>query len=121
MLADVTSPSLAELRKLLLSQRPEDFQQAVDALDQMLAKSPEIGAGVELPKTKGVVRYDSAQHTDEDLAALPRATQRRVLAALAKHPGHRVVITQTAPWPADDHEHKIGLIAAQRGFQLVLN
>ena len=104
---------------MLLSRRHEDFKRAVECIDQLLAESPEIGAGVELPKVNGVVRYDSSKHTANDLAALPWATQQRVMAALAKHPDHRVVITQTAPWSAADHEHKLALIAAQRGLRLV--
>jgi hypothetical protein len=111
--------SLSALRALLLSRQQSDFTKAANALAGILENTPEIGNGVELPAATGVVRYDSQHHRDDDISALPWATQQRVLLSLQQHPERRVVITQTAPWPADDASARRNLIAAQRGLQLV--
>ena len=111
--------SLSDLRALLLSQRQGDFAKAADAIAGILENAPEIGKGVELPAATGVVRYDSHAHSDDDLSALPWATQQRVLLSLQRHPERRVVITQTAPWPTDDAAARRNLIAAQHGLRLV--
>lgn len=117
----MTAPklSLEELQACLLSKDPVERRRADREIERILAETPEINPGFELPALKGVVRYDSSLHSAEDVAAMTPYLQERVARALERNPQGRVTITQTAPFPGDSAEDRRALIAARHGLRLV--
>ena len=88
------------------------------ALDQLLAEMPEINPGFELPKVKGVLRYDSDLHTEEDVARMTTHLQMLVTRAHTRTPIGRIRITQTQAFPGDTFED-LQRLAAAKGLSLV--
>lgn len=111
--------TIPELQACLLSKDPEQRKRADQEIERILAETPEINPGFELPEVKGVVRYDSSVHTEADVARMTPYMQERVAAAVQRNPKGRIVITQTAPFPGDGVDDRRALIAARHGLRLV--
>ena len=97
---------------------PESTAKAVAELKRVREATP-LTEPFTHPSRKGVVRFDSAVHTAEDVAMMTPHVQMLVAQAASRIARGRVVIRQTAPFPGDSAEDRRALIAAQSGLRLV--
>lgn len=110
---------IGDLLKHLVSEDSADVARAEAEIDLIMKNTPVINAGYDLPQKKGVVRYDSDVHTEDDVAKMPPYLRRQIALARSRNPRGRLVLTQTAAFPEDSSADRRELISAQNGLRLV--